>query len=213
MKVVYAAPDVTVYDGDVLNDKIADVPDLRDVQVVLTDPPYAANKYLRELEAGTALQFHDDNCWTGNIFFWVGLWFPPLRLSLPPKAVGWFFCNVHYVGFYLRWAHLLHWPLRGVFGFGTGEFLLAFGTEPLHARDMGLIDVVLTENKYGQGKSVRMLRALLQASPAGPVFDPFCGSGSTLVAARAEGRVSLGLDCDPKALQRTRAALEACPPA
>lgn len=204
---VYAAADVRVFEGDAL-ETMGQIPDLDTVSVVLTDPPYAANRYCRELDDAATINLADDARWCGDIFHWVGTWLHPLRKAIPADASGWIFCNVHYVGFYLRWTHLLHWPLRGVFGFGTGEFLLAFGATPLTAEDMGVIDLVLTANRYGQGKSVAMLRALIQTSQPGVVLDPFCGSGSTLLAAREEGRVSVGLDCDPKALARTVALLE-----
>src|SRR5262245_7399930 len=34
-------------------------------------------------------------------------------------------------------------------------------------------------------------------APPGPVLDPFCGSGTTLVEARAIGRPALGVDLNP----------------
>ena len=48
-------------------------------------------------------------------------------------------------------------------------------------------------------KPVRLLRALVELStlPGQLVLDPFCGSGSTLVAAKASGRKYLGFEIDP----------------
>lgn len=46
-------------------------------------------------------------------------------------------------------------------------------------------------------KPVSVLRDMLSRLPEGPVFDPFAGSGSTLLAARAEGRRSFGVELNP----------------
>jgi site-specific DNA-methyltransferase (adenine-specific) len=40
---------------------------------------------------------------------------------------------------------------------------------------------------------IRVLVALT-TPPQGRVLDPFCGSGTTLVAARASGRAAIGID-------------------
>jgi site-specific DNA-methyltransferase (adenine-specific) len=47
-------------------------------------------------------------------------------------------------------------------------------------------------------KPVRLLRSLVELTtqPGHVVLDPFCGSGSTLVAARAAGRRYVGFDND-----------------
>jgi len=41
----------------------------------------------------------------------------------------------------------------------------------------------------------------LTTLPEHLVLDPFCGSGSTLVAAKASGRQYIGFDVDPVAVQ------------
>lgn len=59
-------------------------------------------------------------------------------------------------------------------------------------------------------KPVRLLRALIELAtqPGHLVLDPFCGSGSTLVAAKASGRRFIGVDSDPSAVQTATARLE-----
>ncbi|MGH2376955.1 MAG: DNA methyltransferase, partial [Candidatus Limnocylindria bacterium] len=49
---------------------------------------------------------------------------------------------------------------------------------------------------------VRLLVALT-TPPGGRVLDPFCGSGTTLVAARAIGRAAIGIDRSIRACNLT----------
>jgi site-specific DNA-methyltransferase (adenine-specific) len=45
-------------------------------------------------------------------------------------------------------------------------------------------------------KPVGLMEQLLESCPAGAVADPFAGSGSTLLAARAQGRRAIGVEID-----------------
>lgn len=58
-------------------------------------------------------------------------------------------------------------------------------------------------------KPVRLLSALIEltTSPGQLVLDPFCGSGSTLVAAVATGRRCLGFDTDAKSVETAQKRL------
>jgi len=47
-------------------------------------------------------------------------------------------------------------------------------------------------------KPVPLLRRLIQISGGGSVLDPFCGSGSTLVAAKAEGLHAIGIEIEER---------------
>ena len=63
-------------------------------------------------------------------------------------------------------------------------------------------------------KPLALLRLLVAACvrPGGTVLDPFCGSGTTLVAAVECGRRAIGIDRDPTAIEIARERLDAARP-
>jgi hypothetical protein len=177
------------------------------VSVLLTDPPYAANRYLRITEDERQFDPEMDAKWMSNVSMWVGEWFWNARLKMGGHGVGWVFCNVHYMGFYLRWAKFAHWPLRGIFALPPDEFLLAFGPKPLTANEGAMVQDACKLNLYGQNKNLIMLDLLLFVSPPGLVFDPFAGQASTLIAARARGRQAVGVEIKEDTIAQAVAAL------
>jgi hypothetical protein len=209
---VFNVGGITLFEGDVV-DLFDELP-LDGITVLLTDPPYAAHRYLRETEESRAFNAEMDGKWMHNVSLWVCEWFWQTRMKLGADGVGWVFCNVHYLGFYLRWAKFARWPLRGIFALPPDEFLLAFGPESLTANEGRLVqDACANFNVYGQNKDLRMLDAILKVSPPGVVFDPFAGQGSTLVSARRMGRRAVGVEIQHETvvkalttLERTRAA-------
>jgi len=58
-------------------------------------------------------------------------------------------------------------------------------------------------------KPVRLLKALIELTTSGGhvVLDPFCGSGSTMVAAKATGRHFIGFDLDARCVKVARQRL------
>jgi site-specific DNA-methyltransferase (adenine-specific) len=81
--------------------------------------------------------------------------------------------------------------------------------------NLGIPDVlqvpkVSTKGAYPTEKPAKLSEILiLQSSDARQVVvDPFCGSGSTGEAALGQGRMFIGNDLAPDAVQRTRARLE-----
>lgn len=66
-----------------------------------------------------------------------------------------------------------------------------------------------TESGGGRGKPDWLMQALVRdySRPGDLVVDPFCGWGSTLIAARALGRRSIGIDVDADAIAETKRRL------
>ena len=64
---------------------------------------------------------------------------------------------------------------------------------------------------YPTQKPVILLKRIIQlaTAPEDVVLDPFCGSGTTLVAAQALGRKAIGIDISPEAVQLTKERLHA----
>lgn len=64
---------------------------------------------------------------------------------------------------------------------------------------------------YPTQKPLKLLDRIVRASsaPGSCVLDPFCGSGTTLVAAAAAGRAFVGVDIGALAIATTRARLDA----
>ena len=60
-------------------------------------------------------------------------------------------------------------------------------------------------------KPLRLMEWLIKALPDGIILDPFCGSGTTLVAAKKLGRRYIGIEISEKYCQIARDRLEKTP--
>lgn len=207
----YTDPHVTLYHADVIPFLSSGLIEPNTIAAVVTDPPYVVYNYIRDILETRSIDLAVDARWTANAFNWIGQWWWPLRDVLRTDATGWVFCNVHYVGFYLRWAALGEWPLRGIFRCPPDEYLLAFGSTPLLASEQALVREACALNRYGQNKPLALLAALIRCSTDGIVVDPFAGLGSTLAAARLLGRRSIGVEIRPELVARAGAALATRP--
>lgn len=67
------------------------------------------------------------------------------------------------------------------------------------------------ENKHVSVKPLELMRWLIRliTPPGGLILDPFCGSGTTLVAAKLEGHPAIGCDSDLESVRTAEARLAA----
>lgn len=72
-----------------------------------------------------------------------------------------------------------------------------------------------TESAFGHpvSRSVEILADLIRLLPAGPVLDPYMGSGSVMVAAHRLGREVVGIEIERKWCQASAERLGALVPA
>jgi site-specific DNA-methyltransferase (adenine-specific) len=193
----------TVIPGDCL--KIMPTLRAESVDLIVTDPPYLC-RYLDRTGRGL---LNDDN----------GAWLEPAyreayrllkRNTYCVTFYGWheadkFIQAWRKAGFRLL-EHLVFVKqydssCRYVRRRHEQAYLLAKGIPPV--ADSLPIDVIpwqYTGNKlHPTQKPVSVLASLIEAfsPPGGHVLDPFCGSGSTLVAARGIGRTATGIELDP----------------
>lgn len=125
----------------------------------------------------------------------------------------------------LRFQNLVVWDKESM-GLGTGfraqhELILHFTYGSPIYHDLGTGNVIRSprvrkdDREHQTQKPDWLMRRLIRvvSPPEGVVLDPFMGSGSTGVAALAEGRQFIGIERDPQhfatACRRIRAAVAA----
>lgn len=200
---------VTLYHGDCL--ELADLWTCADVLV--TDPPYgtqttAANPrggYGRRQDAHRRGFKHAPampglGAWIANDSTTetrdaaLALWgdaptiaFGSPRLAEPPGA----------------WEDRLVWDKRrpgmngGAFRY-THESIYARGMVRANDSTFSILTAFPEQTDHIHAKPVRLMAALISTCPPGVIADPFAGSGSTLVAAKALGRQSIGVEIEEK---------------
>lgn len=121
----------------------------------------------------------------------------------------------------MRYQNMIVWD-KEMMGLGMGfraqhEIVLHFTAGSPKYHDLGTANVVKAK-RVGAGdrehqtqKPVDLMQRLIRVvcPPGGLVLDPFCGSGSTGVAAIAESRRFIGIERDPAHISTARERLSA----
>jgi site-specific DNA-methyltransferase (adenine-specific) len=207
--------EVTIYHGDVTE---CSLPVMR-ADVLLTDPPYSRAGALSSGRSNAALMAAES---AGSDQFWV-FWFKSVASRVLPlvkeSGCGFIFSDyrtLHLVersvaaaGCGWHMSQGLVWD-RASMGMGTpfraSHELIGF-CRGAHFKWTGRRDLVnvlrfpwtyAAHEHHPAEKPVDLLGFLItQTTKVGDlVFDPFCGSGSTLVAAQARGRKAVGIEAD-----------------
>jgi site-specific DNA-methyltransferase (adenine-specific) len=186
------------------------------VDFVLTDPPYLVNYRDR---SGRTVQGDVDDHWVRPAFEQIHRVMKPNTLCL--SFYGW----THAEKFLSAWKSVGLRPVGHIvfvksYTSGSGflkrrheqAMLLAKGWPNLPGDRQ--LDVMpwghYTGNQlHATQKPVELLQRLIRGftKPGELVLDPFCGSGSTLVAASLEGRRAIGIEKDPEVFRIARKRL------
>jgi DNA modification methylase len=204
---------------------IPELPEDTSIDCVLTDPPYgiafqstygknpeAREKYQKKIEDDEDVQTAIDT-FDEAMRLAIPLLAPVCELYVFSKwtvADRWIPLLRSYEDHGITLEQLIIWE-NGYPGIGDVKtnwgcghefiFYLKRGRRPVPYRRIGVIHVDKVRpgtNVHPTQKPTQLLKTLIEYStdPGQTVFDPFAGSGSTLVAARELGRNSIGVEKD-----------------
>jgi DNA modification methylase len=174
------------------------------VDFILTDPPYLCRYRSRD---GQTIVNDDRDDWLETAFAEMYRLLKPDSLCV--SFYGWHVADkfigawrkagfriVGHIVFRKRYAS----SARFLQSRHEQAYLLAKGNPKLPSEPLSdVLDWEYTGNRlHPTQKPINILRPLIEAfcPPNGVVLDPFCGSGSTLLAARLSGRSFIGIEID-----------------
>lgn len=208
MKPYYQDERTTIYHGDCL-EVMQSIDGLFDA--VVTDPPYGINT---KSDGSGKLSPWADLC---NASLFYATWMQSARVRLRAEGCLWSFLNWRSLPTFQKASCDIRWPIESLLVWdkdwiGPGgtrglrpsyELVALFCGETFSIDDRGIPDIK-KEKWAGQKqfhpaeKPVPLLAFLLDCSKSGTILDPFMGSGTTLVAAKLEGRRAVGIEIDER---------------
>lgn len=207
------------------------------IDLLLTDPPYGIKKIEDLREGGSSklvghqLMGDAHNMDLESVVEMITNLAPQLNRVMKPGAHFYMFCGFQYISEFVGALYpflefqppIVIWdrgrPSSPGYGYNYMSRCEAiiYGCKPPRSRrleeDMYQLiecpDVPKNLRMYPTEKPTPLLKTLIgqSTSPNGLVFDPFAGSGSSLVAARQAGRRGIGFEIDQQAYLRTQQRL------
>jgi site-specific DNA-methyltransferase (adenine-specific) len=200
MKPYYEDDLVTLYHGD-----CREVTAWLEADVLVTDPPYGIayrsgkkSDLARSIEGDLDTQVRDAA---------LGWWRQRHGEDAPALAFGtWRAKRPN------RTRQLLVWDTKGALGMGAMDlpwkpahqeiYVLGKGFHGRRTTDVLTVAPVQSMAANGRQhpheKPLSLMAELIRKCPPGVIADPFAGSGSTLFAAKSEGRQAVGVEIDEK---------------
>jgi site-specific DNA-methyltransferase (adenine-specific) len=205
--------------GDCL-DVLRGLPDAS-VDAVVTDPPYGINT---KSDGSGKLSPWADLC---NAAFWYREWIGECRRILKPTGCLWSCLNWRSLVTFQKAACDLGWPIESLLVWdkewiGPGgpkglrpsyEMVALWAMPEFRIPDRGLPDIKRCKwsghkpTGHPAEKPVALMRWIIEESRARSVVDPFCGSGTTGVAAVVAGASFVGIEESEKWAESARARI------
>jgi site-specific DNA-methyltransferase (adenine-specific) len=205
VKPYYEHGGIQIYHGDCREI----LPDVR-AEVLVTDPPYFLPAAHYSVRSGTSKSVGDLSILE---HYFKGV-FAEFAGSLPATGSAYVFCDGQSYPIFHRAAYSVFKKLRplvwdkqvSINGYSwrhQHELVMFCEMESAPSVPTGDGDVLkcravpIGERVHLAQKPVELLRKLLGKS-AGLVVDPFCGAGSTLIAASQLGRAAIGIEIEER---------------
>ena len=192
--------------GDCL-DVLKSMPD-KSVDLVLTDPPYGVN---------LGYDIYEDT--QDNLRELIRKVLPEMLrigkvVALTPGVIN--------IGLYPNYKWILAWintagAGSGPWGFTCWQPILVWGADPFLAGGKGRRPDFIQDNSRGGefghpcSKPLSLMRQIIERTSlheGDTILDPFCGSGTTCVAAKILGRKYIGIEISPVYAEIARKRVE-----
>lgn len=208
MKPYYKTDKAVIYHSE-CQAVLAEPHDLRMFGALISDPPWWGFEYAVMVEQGVReYKATEEAIWIAKVQRFYSEWLPQVAL-MTNLSMGraFFWASPHHFPAFSRMALLAGWPTRRVWYAPENEVLMQFGRPITEDQNAAVADA-FQHSPHRPVKDDAMLEAVLAASH-GPVFDPFMGTGSTLIAAVKAGRHATGVECKEEVCEQAAKALEA----
>ena len=201
---------ITIYHGDCREV----LPEMRTVALIVTDPPYVFGiaSTMQEGKAGGWGDLMNSAAWYALLLREFA------RITANANGAAWVFNSWRSFPVLARAAYEAQWPITSLMvwdkewigpGGSVGlrpsyELVALFARPDFALANRGLPDIWRSKwcghkpNGHPAEKPTQLLARIIRESGAGDVLDPFMGSGSTLIAAKAEGRSAIGIEIEER---------------